>query len=111
MTFLLDLGVEPADGKLEFNVEARPKPFQLQRVAAWFEFTRKRNLRLDAKSFSFKARDRIRLFFSWRHTPEQVLRMLAAAGLHARGQWVTPSQEEGVFLAEREPGPKRGAGL
>jgi L-histidine Nalpha-methyltransferase len=113
MTFLLDLGVELADGRLEFVIEERPGPARaddlmargLRRVTAWFEFTRRREIRVDAERFEFGPGERIRLFFSWRHTPAQVGGMLESSGLRLRGQWVTCSQEEGVFLADRGGSP------
>jgi uncharacterized SAM-dependent methyltransferase len=50
------------------------------------------------ESFEFLAGESIRLFFSYRHTPESVRSLLAQEGLRVLDQWVTPSEEEGIFL-------------
>jgi uncharacterized SAM-dependent methyltransferase len=99
LTFLLDLGVEPNDGELRFGVEDDPAGSGLKRVTAWFQFTRPREIGVDAQRFLFPAGDSIRLFFSWRHTPAHVRALLARHRLQVLDQWITRSGEEGVFLA------------
>jgi len=101
MTFLLDLGVEATDGELRFSVEDDPCGSGLKRVAAYFWFTRGRELWLDADRVTFHAGEAIRLFFSYRHTPALVEALLAQHGLRVVDQWITPSGEEGVFLVSR----------
>jgi len=101
MTFLLDLGVEANDGELRFSVEDDPGGSGLKRVAAYFRFTRPREIRVDAERLSFPAGESIRLFFSWRHTPALVRAGLAQHNLHVLDQWITQSGEEGVFLVSR----------
>jgi hypothetical protein len=61
---------------------------------------------VDAEAFEFKPGESFRLFFSYRHTPALVREMLAAHDLQVIEQWVTKSEEEGVFLLGR-----RSAGL
>jgi len=101
MTFLLDLGVAAGDGELSFVVEDDEAGSGLKRVAAWFRFSRAREIRVDAHRFEFPAGESIRLFFSYRHTPTLVHELLAGQGLKVVDQWITPSQEEGVFLVRR----------
>jgi len=101
MTFLLDLGVEAGDGELFFVVEDDPGTSGLKRVAAYFRFARSREIAVDAEHFEFAAGEAIRLFFSWRHTPAQVRALLGEHSLQVLDQWVTNSEEEGVFLASR----------
>jgi uncharacterized SAM-dependent methyltransferase len=105
MAFLLDLGVEPADGELRFGIEADPAGSGLLRIAAYFHFSRRRDIRVDSECFRFRSGQTIRLFFSYRHTPARVAALLRRHGLAVLGQWVTPSEEEGVFLVAktREP--------
>jgi uncharacterized SAM-dependent methyltransferase len=102
MTFLLDLGVQPADGFLRFGVEEDPAGGGLKRVAARFHFARPWQVRVDPDQFEFRAGDSIRLFFSYRHTPARVRALLAPHGLQVLDQWITPSADEGVFLVSRD---------
>jgi uncharacterized SAM-dependent methyltransferase len=99
MTFLLDLGVEREDGEIRFVIEDVP-PDGLKRIAMYFNFIRTRELYVDGEQFEFRSGDLIRLFFSYRHTPELVRTLLGRHGLEVLGQWVTKSQEEGVFLVK-----------
>lgn len=113
MTFLLDLGVERGDGKLDFCVEdvavggalgtARPTSASrtLKRVAAYFRFKRDREVSIDNKRFRFGTKKPIRLFFSYRHTPEIVRSLLGDYGIEVVEQWIAKSEEEGVFLCQR----------
>ena len=100
MTFLLDLGVEKRDGRLQFLVEDMPSG--LKRIAAYHTFSRLRTLVVDGKEFTFRPGDSIRLFFSYRHTPALVTRLLAKHGVEVLDQWITTSEEEGVFLCGRD---------
>jgi hypothetical protein len=128
MTFLLDLGVERTDGKLQFNIETcrsrreeaqtsrsisakknqrlltsspTMKEVELKRIVADFYFTRSRRIEVDNEMFAFHAGETIRLFFSYRYTPERVRRVLGRYGLDVREQWITKSEEEGVFLCRK----------
>jgi L-histidine N-alpha-methyltransferase len=101
MTFLLDVGVEANDGELRFVVEDDQGGSGLKRVAVYFQFVRRREIQVDGQRFPFAAGERIRLFFSWRHTPPLVRRVLGEQGLRVLDQWITESEEEGVFLVSR----------
>jgi uncharacterized SAM-dependent methyltransferase len=98
MMFLLDLGIEPGDGGIRFLIENNGV---LKRIAADFEFTRLREIRVDAEQFRFSAGDSIRLFFSYRHTPALVRSLLEEHGLRVLERWIAASEEEGVFLVAR----------
>jgi len=99
MAFLFDLGVEADDGELRFAIE---DVNGLKRIVARFHFQRARTLVIDAESFEFRAGDSIRLFFSYRYTPKLVRAFLERHGLKVLDQWITQSQEEGVFLCQRK---------
>lgn len=101
LTFLLDLGVERADGGLRFTIEPDPDGLGLQRVAADYHFARARRIELDGERFEFAAGESVRLFFSYRHTPERVRALLRGQGIQVLGEWVTASAEEGVFLCRK----------
>lgn len=98
MTFLLDLGISPDDGELRFSVEESPLGPDLQRVVARFHFMSARQVTIDEESFDFKARDSIRVFFSYRHTPTKIKNLLQQHAIEVQEQWITASEEEGIFL-------------
>lgn len=101
LMFLRDLGVERTDGEVGFQIEpdgARKFP---KRFVAYFRFHTQRTVAVDAERFSFKRGDRIRLFFSYRHTPTTVQDLARRYGLKVLDQWITRSEEEGVFLMQR----------
>ncbi len=100
MTFLLDLGIEKPDGELHFEIENGG--FDLKRVVASFHFKRARQIKMDDDVFNFKSGETIRLFFSYRYTPERVRKILAAHKLQVCEQWIAKSEEEGVFLCRRK---------
>ncbi len=101
MTFLLDLGVEHSDGELRFEIQ-EDAGSGLRRVAANFHFTRPRRIEIETEHFEFAAGDLVRMFFSCRYTPERVRENLARHRLEVADQWITPSEEEGVFLCRRK---------
>jgi len=100
MTFLLDLGVGRNDGELRFKIED-DRANGLKRIVAGFRFTRARRIEVDNETFDFHAGESIRLFFSYRYTPERVRKILARFGLEICDQWIISSEEEGVFLVRR----------
>ena len=64
-------------------------------------FNRRRTIQLTKETFEFQPGDFIRLFFSYRHTPDQVRELLGQQGVSVIDQWITRSEEEGVFLCRR----------
>jgi uncharacterized SAM-dependent methyltransferase len=100
MAFLLDLGVEKSDGQLKFAIEAGS--FGLKRIVARFHFARARRIEIESEIFNFKAGGKIRLFYSYRYTPERALILLAEHGLEVYSRWIANSEEEGVFLCRRK---------
>ncbi len=101
MTFLLDLGIQADDGDLKFVIEKDPDGGELLRVAACFEFSRARKINVEEEAFEFASCERIRLFFSYRHTPNLIRNLLAQHGLKILDEWITKSEEEGVFLCSK----------
>jgi len=99
MTLLIDLGIELDDGRLDFGIEAGA--LGLKRVTATFHFLRTRSITVHGRQFKFRRGESIRLFFSYRYTPDRVARQLARHGLRVLDQWVSDSGEEGVFLCQR----------
>ena len=101
LTFLLDLGVERGDGNLRFIIEDNPAGGGLKRIAAYFRFTQPRQISVDDETFDFRPGESIRLFFSYRHTPDRVRALLQPHRLKVISQWITQSEEEAVFLCQR----------
>jgi uncharacterized SAM-dependent methyltransferase len=100
LTFLLDLGVERGDGELRFQIETDAMS-GLQRVAAYFHFTRPARIEIEEDKFEFASGDAMRLFFSYRYTPDRVRDNLARHDLEVVSQWIAASEEEGVFLCRK----------
>jgi uncharacterized SAM-dependent methyltransferase len=100
-TFLFDLGVEPGDGEIRFSIDEKAGAPAIKRVVAYFHFLRPRRIRVGEDLFEFPAGETIRLFFSYRHTPAIISKLLSRHGLRVRDQWITDSQEEGVFLCQK----------
>jgi uncharacterized SAM-dependent methyltransferase len=101
MTFLLDLGAERSDGELRFSAQEFPPGCGLIRVEANFHFASPRTFEIQSDKFEFRAGESIRLFFSYRYTPQLVRRLLREHGIEVQEQWVTKSREEAVFLCRR----------
>jgi L-histidine N-alpha-methyltransferase len=99
LAFLFDLGVEASDGELRFVVEEFNG---LKRIVARFHIVRPRTVAVENEQFEFRAGESIRLFFSYRYTPELVRKALGQHGLAVMEQWVAKSEEEGVFLCRRK---------
>jgi uncharacterized SAM-dependent methyltransferase len=97
--FLFDLGFAPGDGSARFAVEDSAAGHK--RVAVDFCLTRRRSLTVYGEAFAYGAGDKIRLFFSYRYTPDRMRALLRLHQLEAREQWTAPSGEEGVFLCQR----------
>lgn len=97
--FLFDLGFAPGDGEMRFAIEESAAGFK--RVAADFYLTHTRSLTVHGEPFAFGAGEVIRLFFSYRYTPDRIRALLKLHQLETREQWVAPSGEEGVFLCQR----------
>jgi uncharacterized SAM-dependent methyltransferase len=103
MTFLQDLGVAREDGEMLFNIET-VEVYGLKRITANYEFPRNRELQVDGEKFVYTRGDKIRLFFSYRYTPDLIRSLLAQHRLNVLEEWITDSGEEGVFLCQRRAG-------
>jgi uncharacterized SAM-dependent methyltransferase len=104
MTFLLDLGVGRNDGKLVFEIKNGPAGSGLKRIVARFHFKRACRIEIESEKFNFRAGESIRLFFSYRYTPERVCKVLARFDLEVCDQWIAKSEEEAVFLCRNSEG-------
>jgi L-histidine Nalpha-methyltransferase len=96
LTLLYDLGVERDDGAVQFSIEECAS--ELLRIRADFRFARERTVRLDEEAFAFKCGEMVRLFYSYRYTPDRLRAQSSKHGLSVSEQWISTSGEEGVFL-------------
>jgi uncharacterized SAM-dependent methyltransferase len=101
MGFLLDLGFDKRDGRLRFSIEDGPGNEGLKRVVARFELARSRRLQVQGEELSFHGGESVRVFYSYRHTPELLRSLVRGYGLEVISHWITRSGEEGVFLCRR----------
>ena len=100
-TFLVDLGVERSDGEIRFEIQTvRCCGVELKRVVANFHFKKLVRLRVYNEEFRFEPGESVRLFFSYRHTPKLVKRLLGSVGMETGSSWLSQSGEEGVFEAK-----------
>lgn len=99
LTFLRDLGFEDDDGELNFAIETDSS--QWQRLCAHFELKRPRAVRVFGETIAFPAGERIRLFFSYRHTPQSIQTLINEQQMEVCGIWSNHTREEGVFLCRR----------
>jgi uncharacterized SAM-dependent methyltransferase len=105
MTFLDDLGIARRDGRLRIGIA--PGRGGLKRVIADFHFRRSCRVAVVNETFNFRGGETLRLFFSYRYTPDRVRAALGRHGLKVCEQWITKSGEEGVFLCNRASEKRR----
>ncbi|HEV2320387.1 MAG TPA: L-histidine N(alpha)-methyltransferase [Verrucomicrobiae bacterium] len=96
MTFLTDLGISKNDGALFFKIEAAPN--NLKRIVSYFCFKRACKIQIGRASFAFAGGDNIRLFYSYRYTPDRIRAILSSYKFQIHAEWLADSGEEGVFL-------------
>jgi uncharacterized SAM-dependent methyltransferase len=94
---LLDLGITESHGELRFSLERDLGG--LLRIEARFHFKSAFETKVQGETLRFAAGESIRLFYSYRHTPDSVRQLLRKAGFGLLGEWISASDEEGVFLA------------
>ncbi len=99
LAFLDETGLEREAGELHFTIEEGA--LGLKRVQAGFHFTRAVQVKVNGEELSFGPGETLQLFYSYRYTPDRVKKLLARHGLQIQAQWVTQSEEEGVFLCQR----------
>ncbi len=99
ITFLLNLGMESMDGECRFTIEDGEE--NLKRIVATWRFNRVRKVALENEEFLFGPDDELRLFYSYRYTPDRLSAILRMHHLAVTDQWITRSEEEGVFLCTK----------
>jgi uncharacterized SAM-dependent methyltransferase len=92
-----DLGISSEHGQMCFRVEEYPSGSGWVRIAAVFEFKRGIEVRLDNERFRFDPGEELLVFYTYRHTPNGIRRLVTRHGLSLLDEWISPSGE-GVFL-------------
>ena len=103
-TVLEDHGVSADSGAVDFHVEHDTGWPGSARIAADWVVSREAHCVLDQETYPLGPGDRVRLFFSIRHTPSSLEWGLKPLGLRSVRSWIADSEEEGVFLVERTGG-------
>ena len=103
-TILEDHGVLADAGSVQFHIEPVQGFLGCARIAADWVVARSSECVLDRESFFWEPGERVRLFFSIRHTPQSIELGLRSQGLRLAQSWIAASGEEGVFLVERSSG-------
>jgi len=101
LAFLPAVGLRPDQGVLKFTIQSSEQICNLKRITVHFEFCSNAAARVAGEDFDFDPGDSLRLFFSYRYTPEILRGLLEENGFAVMGQWLTSPEEEGVFLVSR----------
>jgi uncharacterized SAM-dependent methyltransferase len=99
-TLLSDFGMQIEDG--HWNWHVHEDEHALRRITATYVLDRAKQLRVAGESFAFSAGETIRLFYSYRHTPATIRKLLAEQKIQIEGYWLNASGEEGVFLCRKQ---------
>jgi L-histidine N-alpha-methyltransferase len=97
---LQDLGIERADGRMDFSIVQPTETSTLLRVESRVTFLRDCHIAFAGSQYDYATGDAFRLFFSYRHTPERLRALLAGYRIQVAAHWTNPSGEEGVFACQ-----------
>jgi uncharacterized SAM-dependent methyltransferase len=100
-TVLNDAGISSSQGHIVFNIENDSAFDALQKIVAYFEFSQKTTLTLDAQTFAWQANDKIQLFYSYRYTTKKIEDLLSEYGITVIEGWEAASQEEAIYLCQK----------
>jgi L-histidine N-alpha-methyltransferase len=98
LTALLDLGLERDSGTLSLEIRSAEG---LKKITGIYRFMRDQTLWIAGAEILFRAEEELELFFSFRHQSSLLVPMLRHHGLDLLEQWISPPQDEGVFLCRR----------
>lgn len=101
LMFLFDLGIQPDAGTLEWEIQADTHDQGIGRFVAFFIFKRPQRITVLSEDFHFNTGERIRLFFSYRYTPQALRRILAKRGIVTENELYTSSTEEAVLTCRK----------
>ena len=100
MGALRELDLSEDDGVFEFSLQTGVVT-SLKRIQVDFVFGREKEIQFFGDMVRFAAGQKLRVFFSYRFTPDHIRDFLKQSGLNVREQWISDSEEEGLFLCRR----------
>jgi L-histidine N-alpha-methyltransferase len=101
-TFLADSGFPLNAGKMKVVIEQDAVKCHLQRIAIYFVLSKDVSTSVAGERLSFRAGEAIRLFFSYRYSPELAAKQFDQHGLKLLDQWCSRSGQEGIFLCGKK---------
>jgi L-histidine N-alpha-methyltransferase len=101
LTLFSDLGFEPRGGDLQFSVQQAGTARTLLRIEANYILNVEQKITVEGKSFTFLPGDKIRAFYSYRHTVPLVHQLMESHGLRVIDEMQDSSGQEGLFVLER----------
>lgn len=96
-----DIGITSDDGQLRFGVEENANDSGLHRIVAHFEFSREKTIRMEDEEFEFTSGDTLRVFYSYRHTPDTIRKWLGKESIEVVDERITCAGEEGIFICRK----------
>jgi L-histidine Nalpha-methyltransferase len=91
---LRDWGLKDRLGHYQMRIEARE---ELLRFSAGVTWLHEDHFTWEGQPLTMRAGESLQLFFSYRYTPARFRDLASQAGLDTCAEWLTPSQEEGVW--------------
>lgn len=101
-----DLGLDASPDDVRFEIASCPGAPEVKRVEASLTPRKDSTIRVADESVTIHAGESIRLFFSCRYTPNLLARLLSRRRLEVTRQWISASDEEGVFLCAKSAAGK-----
>lgn len=98
-SFLRDQGFPGSLKDLNFRIGPCPEKTGIWRVECRYKLPRNYTCDVEGKTIRFAKGESILLFYSNRHTPESITRLLSLQCLDLLSTHIAPSREEGVFIA------------
>lgn len=96
-----DLDIETAPEDIHFEIAACPDAPEVKRIEAILTLRKDTTIHIAGETVQFRADETIRLFYSCRYTSELLTAQLSSHCLSLRGEWISSSGEEGVFLVKK----------
>lgn len=98
---LSELGITPGDGTLRIGLEPVEGMTEAKQIVAEFQSAKPIQARMLEEVIRFQAGEKLKVFTSSRFTSAQIRVLLEQSGLRAESEWITRSEEEGVWIARR----------
>jgi uncharacterized SAM-dependent methyltransferase len=100
LTFFSDLGFDSQAGDLLFTVEEVGTAPTLLRIEANYVLSVSQRIVVEGEQFLFSKGDKIRAFYSYRHTAPLVRELMENTGLRVIDEMLDSSGEEGLFMVD-----------